>query len=224
MNIAFMVEWSRFAENAGINLYEIVKAIRLQANSLKYDVTWNRCWWLLLTKDPLLASWASPDSNEEFFKLDQSEKAVKINDSMPRQAFEFIKKQYQAPLRNLNILMLGISYRGNVGDTRYSPVEILYKFLLEEGANISFTDPYLDYWDEIDSKVPTIISSKLVEDNELIIITSFHSDYKTDKTLHDTLNNTEGKYIIDTLGLLSEKQINTLRKKHTVRVLGRGNL
>ena len=30
MNIAFMVEWSRFAENAGINLYEIIKAIRLR--------------------------------------------------------------------------------------------------------------------------------------------------------------------------------------------------
>ena len=143
---------------------------------------------------------------------------------MTKQAFEFIKKQYKAPLRNVNILMLGISYRGNVGDTRFTPVEILYKFLLEEGANISFTDAYLDYWDEIESKVPTIISSKLIEDNELIIITSFHSDYKTDKTLHDTLNNTEGKYIIDTLGLLSEKQINSLRKKHTVKVLGRGNL
>ena len=30
MNIAFAVEWSRFAEEAGVNLYEIVDAIRMR--------------------------------------------------------------------------------------------------------------------------------------------------------------------------------------------------
>ena len=30
MNIAFIVEWSRFAEEAGINLYEIIEAIRMR--------------------------------------------------------------------------------------------------------------------------------------------------------------------------------------------------
>lgn len=224
MNIAFMVEWSRFAENAGINLYEIVKAIRLRPTHSNMMLPGIGVGGYCLTKDPLLASWASQTLTKDFYKLDQSEKAVKINDSMPKQAFEFIKKQYKAPLRNVKILMLGISYRGNVGDTRYSPVEVLYKFLLGEGAKINFTDPYLDYWEEIDSKVPTLITSKSIEDSEIIIFASFHTDYKTDKTLHETLNNTEGKYIIDTLGLLSEKQINSLRKKHTVKIIGRGNL
>ena len=30
MNIAFAVEWSRYAEEAGVNLYEIVNAIRMR--------------------------------------------------------------------------------------------------------------------------------------------------------------------------------------------------
>jgi len=30
MNIAFTVEWSRFAEEAGVNLYEVVDAIRMR--------------------------------------------------------------------------------------------------------------------------------------------------------------------------------------------------
>ena len=30
MNIAFAVEWSRYAEEAGVNLYEIVDAIRMR--------------------------------------------------------------------------------------------------------------------------------------------------------------------------------------------------
>lgn len=224
MNIAFMVEWSRFAENSGINLYEIVNAIRLRPTHSNMMLPGIGVGGYCLTKDPLLASWASQTQTKENLKLEESEKAVKINDSMPKQAFEFIQKQYEDPLKDVKTLILGISYRGNVGDTRYSPVEVLYKLLLDEGAKIKFTDPYLDYWEEIDSKVPKVITSKLIEESELIIFASFHTDYKTDETLYKTLNNTEGKYIIDTLGLLSEKQISILRQKHTVKVLGRGNL
>ena len=224
MNIAFMVEWSRFAENSGINLYEIVNAIRLRPTHSNMMLPGIGVGGYCLTKDPLLASWASQTQTKDILKLEESEKAVKINDSMPKQAFEFIQKQYKDPLKDVKTLILGISYRGNVGDTRYSPVEVLYKLLLDEGAKIKFTDPYLDYWEEIDSKVPMVITSELIKESELIIFASFHTDYKTDETLYETLNNTEGKYIIDTLGLLSEKQINTLRQKHTVKVLGRGNL
>jgi UDP-N-acetyl-D-mannosaminuronate dehydrogenase len=30
MNIAFMVEWSRFAEEGSVDIYEVVKAIRMR--------------------------------------------------------------------------------------------------------------------------------------------------------------------------------------------------
>ena len=58
MNIAFAVEWSRFAEEAGVDLYAIVDAIRVRPthNNLMYPGI--GVGGYCLTKDPLLASWA----------------------------------------------------------------------------------------------------------------------------------------------------------------------
>ena len=46
LNIAFIVEWSRFAEQTDVNLYEVVDAIE-KRYSLKYDVTRNWRWRIL---------------------------------------------------------------------------------------------------------------------------------------------------------------------------------
>ena len=58
MNISFAVEWSRFAEESGVNLYEIVDAIRMRPthNNLMYPGI--GVGGYCLTKDPLLASWS----------------------------------------------------------------------------------------------------------------------------------------------------------------------
>ena len=51
MNISFMVEWSRFAERAGVNLYSVVDAIQW-ADACQFDVSRHRGWWLLLDEGP----------------------------------------------------------------------------------------------------------------------------------------------------------------------------
>ena len=67
---------------------------------------------------------------------------------MPRFTFEFLHK-YHPDLSNSKVLLLGVSYRGDVGDTRYSPVENLYNYLSDAKANVTCHDPYVKYWDEI---------------------------------------------------------------------------
>ena len=58
MNIAFAVEWSRYAEEAGVNLYEIVNAIRMRPTHSNLMYPGIGVGGYCLTKDPLLASWA----------------------------------------------------------------------------------------------------------------------------------------------------------------------
>ena len=53
--------------------------------------------------------------------------------------------------------MLGVSYRQNIGDTRYSPVEPLVKALEVEGADVVIFDPYVSYWREMDRSLPSKI-------------------------------------------------------------------
>jgi nucleotide sugar dehydrogenase len=222
MNIAFMVEWSRFAEEAKVNLYEVVDAIRLRPTHANLMYPGIGVGGYCLTKDALLASWARQNLIGKSDPLSQSEIAININDQMPRFAFEFLKKHYPN-LEESKILLLGVSYRGDVGDTRFSPVEKLYNYLTEAGANISCHDPYVKYWGEQSLKIYENLSTHLNQSLDIIILSTGHSIYKEDKTV-DMIYNIQPLLIFDTIGHLSNKQINRLKKKHTVKVLGRGDI
>jgi UDP-N-acetyl-D-mannosaminuronate dehydrogenase len=50
------------------------------------------------------------------------------------------------------ITVLGISYREDVGDTRYSGSEILVRKLTEMGAEVRVHDPYVDHWWELENQ------------------------------------------------------------------------
>ena len=88
MNIAFAVEWSRFAESAGVDLYAMVNAIRERKTHANLMYPGIGVGGYCLTKDPLLASW----SRKEFFgsnsDLEMSINSVSVNDQMPIFAFD----------------------------------------------------------------------------------------------------------------------------------------
>jgi len=222
MNIAFMVEWSRFAEEAGVDLYEVVDAIRLRPTHSNLMYPGIGVGGYCLTKDALLASWARQNLIDQNESLSQSETAININDQMPRFAYEFLQKHYPK-FSDTKILLLGVSYRGDVGDTRYSPVENLYNYLSEAGANISCHDPYVKYWDEQSLEIEQDLKNLLSSIYEIVVISTGHTIYKNKKTIN-AIYNLDSLFIYDTIGLLSGDQIEYLQQKHTIKVLGRGDL
>ena len=222
MNIAFMVEWSRFAEEAGVDLYEVVDAIRLRPTHANLMYPGIGVGGYCLTKDALLASWARQNLIGQNESLSQSEKAIDINDQMPRFAYEFLQK-HCPNLKDSKILLLGVSYRGDVGDTRCSPVEMLFNYLVETGSKVSCHDPYVKYWDEQSLNIDQDLLTHLNQSLDIIILSTGHSIYKQDKTV-DKIYNLEPLLIFDTIGHFSNKQINMLKNKHTVKVLGRGDI
>jgi len=223
MNIAFVVEWSRMAEEAGVDLYEVVNAIRQRPTHSNLMFPGIGVGGYCLTKDPLLASWARTNLIGGKDKLLQSETAVSINDQMPRYAFEFLEKRYSKPLIGVKILLLGVSYRGDVGDTRFSPVEYFYRCLLKTGAVVSTHDPYVLIWPELDLKPCQILTEALHKQPDIIVICTGHRIYRQEETINAFLQN-EPLWIYDTIGFLSKEQISKLQQKHKVIVLGRGNL
>src|SRR5688572_19589209 len=153
MNIAFIVEWSRFAEEAGVDLYEVVNAIRMRPTHKNIMLPGLGVGGYCLTKDPLLASWAKMNLFGSEDRLDQSEKGVYINDQMPYYAFQFLDSQYEGSLKGKKVLLLGVSYLNDVGDTRYTPVQGFYEQLEAAGCNITLHDPHVPYWEEKALKV-----------------------------------------------------------------------
>lgn len=224
MNIAFMVEWSRFAEEAGVDIYEVVNAIRMRPTHKNIMLPGLGVGGYCLTKDPLLASWAKMNlfgSNEGLL---QSEKGVHINDKMPLYAFEYLQLQYNSSLQEKKVLLLGVSYLNDVGDTRYTPVEGFYDHLEIEGAIISLHDPHVLYWEEKDTWINQQLNELLAEQYDLIAITTGHKDYRNNPELINKLMSQAPTFIYDTIGVLTNEEIKILSTKHTVKVIGRGDL
>ncbi len=224
MNIAFMVEWSRFAEEAGVDIYEVVNAIRMRPTHKNIMLPGLGVGGYCLTKDPLLASWAKQNLFESPENLAQSEKGVMINDRMPYYAFEFLQKQFPGSLAGKKVLLLGVSYLNDVGDTRYTPVDGFYEQLRKAGAEVTLHDPHVAYWEEKELHINKDLNTHLQSDYDVIAITTGHRDYRNNPELLATLKSKPAAFIYDTIGVLTNDEIKSLAEQHTVRVIGRGDL
>ncbi len=222
MNIAFAVEWSRFAEESGVDLYAIVNAIRDRPTHSNLMYPGIGVGGYCLTKDPLLASWARKSHFGSVSDLEMSIKGVSINDQMPNFAFNRLEQVF-GKLKNKKVVFLGISYRGDVGDTRFTPVEKLVEKVKDAGARISLHDPYVSFWEEMDSSVESDLEAVLKSEPDLVILSTGHNQYRKELTIK-TLMNLKSTFIYDTIGLFDEKQLLTLQTRHKVNVLGRGDL
>jgi UDP-N-acetyl-D-glucosamine dehydrogenase len=224
MNIAFMVEWSRFAEEAGVDIYEVVNAIRMRPTHKNIMLPGLGVGGYCLTKDPLLASWARMNLFGSEEKLGQSEKGVHINDKMPVYAFDFLQSQFGGSLGGKKVLLLGVSYLNDVGDTRYTPVESFYDQLSNAGCEITLHDPHVKYWEEKDSWINQNMEELLTAEYDVVVITTGHKDYRSNEALINTLLSKPAAFMYDTIGVWTKEEIKALGEKHVVKVLGRGDL
>lgn len=208
MNISFMVEWSRFAESAKVNLFEVVNAIRLRPTHANLMYPGIGVGGYCLTKDPLIASWAS----EEFFQLSEglpsSVKAVEINDQMPGQAFSFTTRCIGRNIQKHHFGLLGVAYGPGIGDTRFSPVEPYARLLLEAGAEISLCDPYVNHWEELGVSVLSSVAALLDREPSVLVVTTGHRAFLDSDGLYARLAELpRAPILIDTVGLLNEEEL-----------------
>jgi nucleotide sugar dehydrogenase len=141
VTIALMDEWGRFAETAGIDLFEIVSAIRVRPTHSNMRTPGLGVGGYCLTKDPLFAEVAARDLfDAPDVRLPFSSQAVDVNSAMPLRALARLKELI-GPLAGRRILLLGLAYRPDVGDTRSSPSLDFWRAAEDDGATVLAHDP-----------------------------------------------------------------------------------
>ncbi len=175
--IAFIEEWGRFAEAVNVDLFEVINAIRMRPTHSNMRQPGFGVGGYCLTKDPYFA----PLAAKEIFGLDNMEfpfstQAVKVNNAMPLVSLNKIETLLGGSLRGKRILILGVSYRQDVGDTRYSPTEIFVKEAKKRGAEIICQDPLVDYWYEMDMKVLSDVPA--FDGYDAVVFTVQHKQYE----------------------------------------------
>lgn len=176
-NIALTLEWAKFAEQIGVDIFKVRDAIRKRKgthdNLLRPSLgVGGYC----LTKDPVLANWSMGALFGLEGSLDVAIRSVNINDTMPLHTIELIEDEFEN-VRNLSITVLGVSYLENLGDTRHSPSKTLVEFLRKDFALVKVHDPYVEYWAELEeTKVLSDITDAL-KGAEVVVFAVGHDCY-----------------------------------------------
>jgi UDP-N-acetyl-D-glucosamine dehydrogenase len=150
--LAFMDEWSLFAERNGVDLKKVIEAIRVRPTHSNLIFPGPGIGGYCLPKDGGLGMWAYHHIfgwEDDIFKM--TPMAIDINDTRALHVPQMVRDA----LRNMgesiaacDALVMGVSYREDVGDTRYSGSEIMVRRLTEMGANVFVHDPYVKEWPE----------------------------------------------------------------------------
>jgi nucleotide sugar dehydrogenase len=156
--LAFLDEWSMFAERNGVDLMKVVQAIKVRPTHSNIIFPGPGIGGYCLPKDGGLGYWAYRhilgfEDGDHVFKM--STAAIDVNDTRGLHVAELTRDA----LRNLgryiagaSVLVAGASYREDVGDTRYSGSELVVRKLTEMGADIRVHDPYVDHWYELENQ------------------------------------------------------------------------
>jgi UDP-N-acetyl-D-glucosamine dehydrogenase len=154
--LAFLDEWSLFAERNGVDLIKVIKAIKMRPTHSNIIFPGPGIGGYCLPKDGGLGYWAYKHIlgfEDDIFKI--TPQAININDTRSLHVAELTRDA----LRNMGkriaaakILLCGASYRQDVGDTRYSGSEIIVRKLTEMGAEMRVHDPYVEHWYELESQ------------------------------------------------------------------------
>jgi len=154
--LAFMDEWSLFAERNGVDIKKVIEAIRVRPTHSNLLFPGPGIGGYCLPKDGGLGVWANRHIlgwEDEPFRL--TPLAIDINDTrslhVPQLVRDALRNMGQ-PVAAAEVLVLGVSYREDVGDTRYSGSEIVVRRLTEMGASLRVHDPYVDNWPEIEQQ------------------------------------------------------------------------
>jgi len=154
--LAFLHEWSLFSETNGVDLIKVTNAIKVRPTHSNIIFPGPGIGGYCLPKDGGLGIWADKHLmgfENDIFKI--TPEAININDTRGLHAAQLVRDA----LRNMGrivaasqVTVLGVSYREDVGDTRYSGSEIVFRKLTEMGAEVKAHDPYVQHWWELEKQ------------------------------------------------------------------------
>jgi UDP-N-acetyl-D-glucosamine dehydrogenase len=154
--LAFLDEWSIFAERNGVDLIKVINAIKMRPTHSNMVFPGPGIGGYCLPKDGGLGRWAYKHIhgfNDDIFKITTA--AININDTRGLHVAELTRdalRNQGKPIYAAPILLCGASYREDVGDTRYSGSELVVRKLTEMGAEMRVHDPYVDHWYELEAQ------------------------------------------------------------------------
>lgn len=198
INISFMNEMAMLCNSLRINVWEVLEAAETKPFGFTKYTPGPGIGGHCIPVDPLYLSWKAAQQGLEskFINLSKN-----INDEMPNyvisRLFELLNPDKK--LSEAKILVVGLTYKKDVNDTRESTSLDIFKELLSHIENVYYFDPYIP---EININGKDYLSVSIEEEKlqeyDCVVILTNHSniDYqhliKQSRLIFDTRNEIKG--------------------------------
>lgn len=183
VNIALVNELAMFAADLGIDVNEALDASATKPFGFMKFTPGPGVGGHCLPIDPTYLSWRVKRSLGESFRF--IELANDVNEHMPhyvaRRVTAALNRQSKA-VNGSKIVILGLSYKPNVGDARETPSLPLLRILCESGAEVTAVDPYVDPEEVELNGVPLRreLDRDLLASADLVVVITDHDDFDYD--------------------------------------------
>lgn len=200
INIGLVNELAMLCNKMGISIWEVIEAAKTKPYGFQAFYPGPGLGGHCIPLDPYYLSWKA---REYSFHTSMIESSMMINDGMPTYNVERVGKvlnRFKKSLNGSKILVLGVSYKQDIDDYRESPAIKIIDILIENGADVSFYDPWVKEYKTHDGRKfigEPELTEALIESADLVMITTAHSnvDYefvqKHAKAIYDTKNVTK---------------------------------
>ncbi|MDX6519755.1 MAG: UDP-N-acetyl-D-glucosamine dehydrogenase [Gaiellales bacterium] len=181
VNIALVNELAMLCDRMGLDVWEVIDAAATKPYGFMRFTPGPGLGGHCIPIDPFFLSWRARqfDFQTEFIEL-----AGKVNTQMPYFCAERVShalNDVRKPVSGSAVLVLGVSYKTDVGDVRESPAIRLIELLQGLGAEISYHDPHVpDLQGEGLALRSVPLDDAVLEQADIVCVVTAHSgiDYR----------------------------------------------
>ena len=201
INIGLANEMALMCDRLGVDVWEIIEAAGTKPFGFMKFYPGPGLGGHCIPIDPFYLSWKMKllNYNAKFIEL-----AGEINSSMPEYVVTLVADGLNMKRKTINgskVLIIGVSYKKDIDDTRESPALDVMKLLEARGANLEYHDPFVEriVLNGKELRSVDIDENKLKSYDAVVIITDHSNiDYqmiqKYSSIVVDTRNAIKGRY------------------------------
>lgn len=181
VNIGLVNEMKTVADKMGIDIFEVVDAAATKPFGYTPYYPGPGLGGHCIPIDPFYLTWKAKEYglNTRFIEL-----SGEVNRAMPEYVVSKLTEGLNGlgkSLKGSSILVLGLAYKKNVGDSRESPAAEILSLLVERGATVEYSDPHIpsfpamrNYQFELVSRE---LTAQLLESFDAAILVTDHDDF-----------------------------------------------
>ena len=187
VNIALVNELAMQCHDQGIDVWEVIRAAVTKPFGFMPFYPGPGVGGHCIPLDPTYLAWQSHRDTGRRFRL--VELAQDINADMPdyvtRRVIDALGERGIA-VRDASILVLGVTYKPNVGDLRESAAVATVARLCRRGARVSFHDPFVTSIDAHGVRLRrSRLTAQTVREADAVVVLTPHDAYDFDDLLAD---------------------------------------